>query len=83
MFPSIISLKVHPILHELLGCMIVNTRAVRELLETVTNKIKGLEAGHNYTTDEMVEYISALIVGVPVDREISYFCRDIMMIRRN
>lgn len=59
-----------PALHELLGCMIVNTGAVHELLEIVAKKIKGLLSGCNYTIDEMVEYISALIVGVPVDREI-------------
>lgn len=59
-----------PALHELLGCMIVNTGAVHELLEIVAKKIRGLATGHNYTIDEVVEYISALIVGVPVDREI-------------
>ncbi|MCM1535027.1 MAG: HD domain-containing protein [Clostridium sp.] len=57
-------------LHEILGCMIVNTQAVQDLLEIVTKYIKGLKTGRNYTIDELVEYISALIVGVPVDREV-------------
>lgn len=57
-------------LHELLGCMIVNTEAVQELLKIVVKKIEGLGAGREYKIDEIVEYISALIVGVPVDREI-------------
>lgn len=62
-------------LHEILGCMIVNTEAVRELLEIVLKKIKGLETGCEDSVDEIVEYISALIVGVPVDREIlPYSC---------
>lgn len=64
-----------PALHELLGCMIVNTEAVYELLEIVTPKIKGFSTGFDYRIDEVVEYISALIVGVPIDREIlPYSC---------
>lgn len=64
-----------PALHELLGCMIVNTEAVYELLEIVTPKIKGFSTGFDNRIDEVVEYISALIVGVPIDREIlPYSC---------
>lgn len=62
-------------LHEVLGCMIVNTEAVRDLLKIVLKKIKGLETEDVYIIDDIVEYISALIVGVPVDREIlPYSC---------
>lgn len=61
-----------PALHELLGCMIVNTSAVHELLEIAVKHIDGMngERGRNATIEEVVEYISSLIVGVPVDREI-------------
>lgn len=64
-----------PALHELLGCMIVNTEAVYELLKIVAPKIKGFSTGFDDRIDEVVEYISALIVGVPIDREIlPYSC---------
>lgn len=62
-------------LHELLGCMIVNTKAVYQLLSRVVQYIDGIDAEHAARIDEMVEYISSLIVGVPVDREIlPYSC---------
>ena len=57
-------------LHELLGCMIVNTKAVHKLLNKVVGCIKGLNERRPIDIDELVEYISSLIVGVPVDREI-------------
>lgn len=57
-------------LHELLGCMIVNTKAVYQLLDKAVRCIKGLNGRHSVEIDELVEYISSLIVGVPVDREI-------------
>lgn len=64
-----------PALHELLGCMIVNTEAVYELLEIVVKKIRGFSTSLDYKIDEVVEYISALIVGVPIDRKIlPYSC---------
>ena len=59
-----------PALHEVLGCMIVNTKAVRDLLTIVAGKITGLETVDEDGIDEIAEYISSLIVGVPVDREI-------------
>lgn len=62
-------------LHELLGCMIVNTKAVYQLLVIVAQYIKGMNRERAARIDELVEYISALIVGVPVDREIlPYSC---------
>lgn len=57
-------------LHEVLSCMIVNTQAVRELLKITVKHIKGLEKSGDIRIEDVVEYISALIVGVPVDREI-------------
>ena len=62
-------------LHELLGCMIVNTRAVYQLLTIVAKYIKGLNGSRATDIDNLVEYISSLIVGVPVDREsLPYSC---------
>lgn len=62
-------------LHELLGCMIVNTKAVYQLLGIVAQDIEGIKGERASRIDEMVEYISSLIVGVPVDREIlPYSC---------
>lgn len=62
-------------LHELLGCMIVNTKAVYQLLTIVTKYIKGLNGNRVVEIDKLVEYISSLIVGVPVDREsLPYSC---------
>ncbi len=62
-------------LHEVLGCMIVNTDSVRDLLKIVLKKIKGLETEDEFMIVDIVEYISALIVGVPVDREVlPYSC---------
>lgn len=57
-------------LHELLSCMIVNTTAVQELLNCVKDyfDVELIDASH--TVEELVEYISCLIVGVPVDRNI-------------
>ncbi len=58
-------------LHELLSCMIVNTDAVRRLLKLMVPAIEGFNR-HNEDKDidRLVEYISSLIAGVPVDREI-------------
>lgn len=63
-------------LHELLSCMLVNTKAVRELLEITVPHIEGLKMRERpFGMEELVEYISALIVGVPVDRKIlPYSC---------
>ncbi len=62
-------------LHELLGCMIVNTNAVHQLLLIVTKYIKGLNVSGATDIDRLVEYMSSLIVGVPVDREsLPYSC---------
>lgn len=56
-------------LHELLSCMIVNTDIVAELLKKV-NPFIGKEISLNQKTDELVEYISSFITGVPVDKKI-------------
>lgn len=62
-------------LHELLGCMIVNTKSVYQLLTIVTKYIKGLNGNRVAEIDKLVEYMSSLIVGVPVDREsLPYSC---------
>lgn len=57
-------------LHELLSCMIVNTKAVHTLLKCVSSGIPEIGAVSDEEIDELVEYISCLIVGVPIDREI-------------
>lgn len=58
-------------LHELLSCMIVNTTAVHKLLAMAVPAIEGL-TGKSGEDDicELVEYMSSLIVGVPVDRRV-------------
>lgn len=62
-------------LHELLGCMIVNSRAVHRLLSLVAKYVTGIRDSRVEEIDKLVEYISSLIVGVPVDREIlPYSC---------
>ncbi|MCM1049921.1 MAG: HD domain-containing protein [Clostridiales bacterium] len=57
-------------LHELLSCMIVNTNAVHTLLKYVSAGIPEIGAVSDEEINELVEYISCLIVGVPVDRGI-------------
>ncbi len=58
-------------LHELLSCMIVNTDAVHRLLKLTVPAIEGFNRhNENRDIDRLVEYISSLIVGVPVDRKI-------------
>lgn len=57
-------------LHELLGCMLVNTKPVRDLLKFAAPEIDGLGLLSDDEIDELTEYISGLIVGVPIDREI-------------
>lgn len=57
-------------LHELLSCMIVNTKAVHTLLKYAVSGIVGIGQASDEEIDELVEYISCLIVGVPIDREV-------------
>lgn len=57
-------------LHEILGCMMVNTSEVRRLLRCVGNFLEGIRPERERDYDKLVEYISGLIVGVPVDRDI-------------
>ncbi|MCL2253752.1 MAG: HD domain-containing protein [Lachnospiraceae bacterium] len=58
-------------LHELLSCMMVNTKEVRKLLKNVTTKLNcDIISKKDYNLDDLVEYISSLIVGVPIDGEI-------------
>lgn len=57
-------------LHELLSCMIVNTKAVHTLLKCATAGIAEIGQASDEEIDELVEYISCLIVGVPIDREV-------------
>lgn len=57
-------------LHELLSCMIVNTKAVHNLLKYVSVGIPEIGAVSDEEIDELAEYISCLIVGVPIDREV-------------
>lgn len=57
-------------LHELLGCMMVNTTEVKRLLVCVKNELEGNVLRDASDVDRLVEYISGLISGVPVDREI-------------
>ena len=57
-------------LHELLGCMMVNTSEVKRLLTCVGANLEGVLKYSTRDIDKLVEYISGLIVGVPVDRDI-------------
>ena len=54
-------------LHELLSCMIVNTEGVRRLLKRVGNILEGNLTEQDENMDKLVDYISGLITGVPVD----------------
>ncbi len=58
-------------LHELFSCMIVNTEICKRLLKCVIPFL-GADLGvvTSSQVDEMVEYISAFITGVPVDRAV-------------
>lgn len=59
------------LLHELLSCMIVNTDIVKKLLEKVLPFLEmNLETDFGAEIDEIVEYISSYITGVPVDKKI-------------
>lgn len=57
-------------LHELLGCMIVNTAEVKRLLRCVEKRLTHISLDSDDDLEKLVEYISGLIVGVPVDRAI-------------
>lgn len=57
-------------LHEILSCMIVNTKPVHNLLKFAVAGIDEIGQLSDEEIDELVEYISCLIVGVPVDREV-------------
>ncbi len=57
-------------LHEILSCMIVNTGEVRRLLKCAKTGLEGITFEMDEELDLLIEYISCLIVGVPVDREI-------------
>lgn len=57
-------------LHELLSCMIVNTTEAKRLLKCVGKRLDGIKIETNNDLEKTVEYISGLIVGVPVDRDI-------------
>lgn len=63
-------------LHELLSCMIVNTSIVKQMLKCVIPFLEiNLEADYGANIDEIVEYISSFITGVPIDRKIlPYAC---------
>ena len=57
-------------LHELLSCMMVNTSEVKRLLTCVGKTMEETKPERPEDIDCLVEYISCLISGVPVDREI-------------
>lgn len=57
-------------LHEILSCMIVNTEPVHNLLKFAVAGIDEIGQLSDDEVDELVEYISCLIVGVPIDREV-------------
>lgn len=57
-------------LHELLSCMIVNTVEVRRLLKCVGKRLEGITIDSDDEIERVIEYISGLIVGVPVDRDV-------------
>ncbi len=57
-------------LHELLSCMIVNTPEVKRLLEVVGKRLEGVPIDSDESLESLVEYISGLIAGVPVDRNV-------------
>lgn len=57
-------------LHELLSCMIVNTNEVRRLLRLVSKRLPGICIDQEKDLEQLIEYISGLITGVPVDRAV-------------
>ena len=59
-------------LHELISCMIVNTTTVKTLLSIYIDEYNKRKNRRNipFSSEKCVEYISALIIGVPTDREI-------------
>lgn len=57
-------------LHELISCMIVNTTEVARMIECVGKRLDGLIIESSADLEKVVEYISGLIVGVPIDRDI-------------
>lgn len=59
--------KKEAALHELLGCMMVNSAAVRDLIVCAARRLNGIELETEDDLNRLVEYISGLIVGVPVD----------------
>lgn len=61
-------------LHELLSCMMVNTSEVKRLLRCVGKRLSGISVDSESDLEKLVEYISGLIAGVPVDRAVLPYC---------
>lgn len=57
-------------LHEMIGVIIVQSPATRKLLEKIATWMDGINIRNNKDLDELVEYISCMIVGVANDEEI-------------
>ena len=62
--------KENVALHEILSCMIVNSKAVKEMMNYSFK-----QTGNSYLTDDImfetyIDYITCLIVGVAVDKQI-------------
>ncbi|MCL2810701.1 MAG: HD domain-containing protein [Clostridia bacterium] len=62
-------------LHELIACMIVNSDAVKEMMEISLSIPEGEQI--EGPLDQHLEYITCLIVGVPVDKYILPFSKII------
>ncbi len=59
--------------HEVLSCMIVNTEEVRRLLKLSIDSVDDITINAKHIEEDLnclVEYISGLIVGIPIDRSI-------------
>jgi hypothetical protein len=59
-----------PALHELISCMIVNSAAVKELILISATYSENLQKAEpiERRIDQYIEYITGMIVGVPVDK---------------
>lgn len=57
-------------LHELLSCMIVNTKEVCNLMKIIAGDLEGVEIKDEKQLTELLDYISGLIVGVPIDGDV-------------
>lgn len=57
-------------LHELLSCMIVNTTEVRNLIKIIAGDLKSIDINSEAQLTELLDYISGLVVGVPIDGDV-------------